>query len=252
MEGVRDLYVSVDSDGGSSALPKLLKSMPHLVNLYCCDGTVNVGDLMQLPMLRRLELESTVVTGSRSTSRLYLRLERLSITKYHCALDDSASNFLTPAFLPRLHRIDTVNYRSIAPLIPQLEIITTGRYNMDNTTLARAKSLLLLPLSQFSGNRLAMLSNLRSLPAFLHIEFVNEVTSALRELLAANKPGLRIIILDDHGIDDSVKSLIKLIEERGIRVQMVDEGLKFDGAIEEMYRIRAEERRATEKRATGD
>ena len=97
-----------------------------------------------------------------------------------------------------------------------------------------------------------MLSNVPTLPPFLHIAFPlssrldNEVAFALQELLEAENPGLRIILLNDHGIDDSIKSLIQRLSERRIRVQMVDMDMDFDGAIEEMYRIRAKEQRAAE------
>ena len=128
---------------------------------------------------------------------------------------------------------------------------------MDDLLLSRAKSLLLLPLSQYSDERLDMLSNLPSLPPFLHINFAairdidvdHEVALALEEVLEAKKPGLRIILLNDYGIDDSVKSLIQRLEQRGIRMQLVDKGLDFDGAIVEMYRIRVKEQRATEEGA---
>ena len=95
-----------------------------------------------------------------------------------------------------------------------------------------------------------MFSNLPSLPPFLHIDFTSltplvihrELVLALEQLLEAKNPGLRVILLNDHGIDDRVKSLIKRFEERGVRITLVDKGMDLDDAIEEMYRIQAVEK----------
>ena len=257
VEGVRDLCVSARKIGDSSALRRLLKSTPHVLNLLCHGGTIMVGDLARLQMFRRLELVYIDVIGSPSSSLLCLpNLQRLSMTDV--TLEDSPSHFLTPAFLPRLRHIDTDDLGSFAPLIAQLEIIgCDSDYSgyADYTLLSRAKSLLLLPLSRYPGDRFAMFSNLPSLPLFLHIDFTwythigvdHEVPIALEELLEAKNSGLRVILLNDHGINDSSRSLIQRLEERGIRVQLLDEYRNFDGAIVEMEKIRAEEKRAVEE-----
>ena len=254
VEGVRDLYVSANYDGDSSTLPKLLKSTPHLLNLYCNDVAMELGDLAPLQKLCRLQLVTVDVAGSHSSSRLCLpHLRRLAMIDLR--LQEPAPHFLTPACLRRLRRLETDDFDFTDPLIPQLEIINPYSEAVDYPLLSHAKSLLLLPLSQYFDERLDMLFNLPSLPPFLHIDYASvmdfddvdyEVALALEELLGAKKPGLRIILLNDHGIEDSVKSLIQRLQERGIRVQLVDKELDFDGAIEEMYRIRAEEKRASE------
>ena len=256
VDGVRDLYIEQIQHGNFSTLPRLFRSTPHLLNLLCCGGTMVVGDLAQLQRLRRLRFVSMNVFGSPASSLLCLpHLEQLSMNQF--SVLNSASHFLTPASLPQLRRIDTDRLARTTPLVQQLKIVTIEsdtrmRGYGDYTLLAPAKSLLLLPLPEYSRDRLAIFTNLPSLPPFLHInfypgtQFSHEVAVALEEVLGANKPGLRIILLNNHGIDDRIRSLIQQLKERGIRVQMVDKRLDFDGAIVEMYRIRAKEERAKE------
>ena len=259
--GVKDMYV--DSEyfaDASSTLAKLLRCAPQVVNLYVYGGSVDVYDLAQLQQLRRLRLFNCSVLGSPSSSLLHLpQLQRLEL--FDCRFDDSALHFLTPNILPQLRRVDVDGLNIIAPLIQQLEFINYASDELNYTLLSRAKSLLLLPLPVSPEERLDMLAKLPSLPPFLHAaipsyddsNYLNpyeELVEALEDLLETKKSGLRVILVNDYRIDDSIKSLIPRFQERGIRVQLVDGELDFDGAIVEMEKIRAKEKRASEGSGT--
>ena len=69
----------------------------------------------------------------------------------------------------------------------------------------------------------------------------------LQQLFESTKKGLRVILLPDYGIDARVKSLIKQLEGRAIRVVREEQNLDFNGAIRAMERILAEEKRAAGK-----
>ena len=254
VDGVRELYVNSDVLNDPSTLPKLLRSTPFLTNLFLVGGSIDIGDLAPLQQPRRMRLEECSLVGSPSSSLLRLpQLQRLHIVD--CHVQDSAAHFLTPASLPQLRHFETDDLDILAPLAQQLEIITNNSYNVDYTLLACAGSLLLLPLPLNTDERLDMLSTLRSLPPFLHIDITGYsfdsdmevvLVDAMEDLLETKKSGLRVILMNDHEINDSIKSLIQRFEERGVRVQLVDKHLEFEGAIIEMERIREEEKRAAE------
>ena len=195
------------------------------------------------------------IVGTPSSSLLRRpQLQHLSIA--NCRFDNSALQFFTPAFLPQLRHLesDSDAYEYFAPLIPQLEIIDCGS-KLNNTVLAHAKSLLLLPFPYDQTlERHDMLSTLPSPPPFLHIHFCPEyfqgfqalLGDALEDLLETTKTGLRVIILNDWEFSDAINSRIQQLEESGVRVQLADWCLKFKGAIIEMEKIREEEKRATE------
>ena len=257
--GVKDMFVNSRSSSiTTSTLAKLLRCVPQVINLRVYCGSVDIYDLAQLQQLRSLELDRCIIDGSPSTSLLRLpQLRRLEITG--CRVEDSALHFLTPAFLPQLRRVDVDALDIIAPLIQQLEIVSSNSYDVDYAILARAESLLLLPLPLYV-ERLDMFSKLPSLPRFLHInviqyysnrDYQKATVAAMEALLETKKPGLQVILLNDCGIDDSIKSLIQRFEERGVRVQLVDEQLDFEGAIVEMEEIRFEEKRAAEAAVIG-
>ena len=246
LEGVRDLHVT-NLVKGSSTVSKLFRSAPQVVNLCVYGRSVDIHDLAPLQQLRRIRLFNCFIVGSPSSSPLRLpQLQRLDTNR--CRVEDSARRFLTPAFLPQLRHFDTDNLDIIVPLIQQLEIIVNNSHNVDYTILARADSLLLLPLPLYADERLDMLSMLPSLPPFVHINASHHsyqvLAVALEALLATTKKGLRVIMLNDHGVDDSIKSLIQRFEERGVRVQLVDEELDLYGAVAEMETIRAKEDRS--------
>ena len=245
--GVKDMYVRSACFTDASTLVKLLRCAPQVVNLYVYGGSVDVYDLAQLQQLRRLRLISCSIVGSPSSSLLRLpQLRRLSL--YDCATVNSAPHFLTPAFLPRLRHFDTDDLGIIAPLIQQLEIITYNSDYPDYAILARAKSLLLLPFPVYAAPRLNMFSKLPSLPSHqirlaTRAEKPGRSRRRIEGLLGTRKSGLRVILLNDYGTNDSIRSLIQRFQARGVRVQSVDEMLDFEGAIIEMEKIRAEEAR---------
>ena len=251
VDGVKDMFVYSAHFTDARTLAKLLRCVPQLINFYVYGGSVDIYDLAQLQKLRRLELDNCSIVGTPSSSQRRLsQLQRLSIRD--CPFEDSALQFLTPTFLPQLRRVDTPGLSIMAPLIPQLEIINARSGYGDFHLLARAKSLLLLPLPHSADKRLDMLANLPSLPPFLYpvippynaVDASEELADALEDLLGTKKSGLRVILLKEYGIDDSIRSLIQRFEERGVRVQLVD--LDFEGAIIEMEEIRANEKRAAE------
>ena len=169
VDGARELFVGLEVLMDRSTLPKLLRSTPFLTNLFLAGGLIDIGDLAPLQQLRRLVLDRCLIVGSPSSSLLRLpQLQRLHIVD--CHVQDSAAHFLTPASLPQLRHFETDDLDILAPLAQQLEIITNNSYNVDYTLLACAGSLLLLPLPLNTDERLDMLSTLRSLPPFLHID----------------------------------------------------------------------------------
>ena len=255
--GVKDMSVYSADLTDASTLAKLLRCTPQVSSLYVSDASVDIEDLAQLHQLRRLRLGECSIVGSLSSSLLRLpHLRQLSLVA--CPIDESALHFFTPAFLPQLRRVDTDDLDSLAPLAQQLEIIIDYSHDRHYAILARAKSLLLLAPPFHVNKRLDMFAKLPSLPPFLHAaippydfsynpDAEQELVEALEYLLETEKSGLRVILLDDYGIDDSIKSVIQQFMERGVRVQMVDDDLYFnDGAVEEMDKIRAEEQRASE------
>ena len=254
MGGVKNLCVNSAYFTDASTLAKLLRCAPQVTNLYIIRGWVDIHDLARLQQLRRLEMISCSIVGSPPSSLLRLpHLRRLAIHNY--PLGDSALLLLTPAFLPQLRHLDFDNFRTVAPLIPQLEIVNCVSGRFDYTLLSRAKSLLLLPLPHYAHERLDMLAKLPSLPPFLHIHvppyalggyLETDLVQALEDLLKTKKSGLRVILLNDYEIDDGIRSLFQRFEERGVRVQLVDEELDFEGAVIEMRKIRMEEKRAAE------
>ena len=239
-----------------STIAKLLRCAPQVANLYIIRGSVDIHDLAQLQRLRRLELADCSVVGSPSSSLLRLpQLQRLSLLD--CLLEDSPLHFLAPAFLPQLRRFDTDDLDIAAPLIHQLEIILRAEGYDDYELLARGTSLLLLPLPDDPDERSEMFFQLPSLPPFLHINIApvivagqpnnnQELVAVLEDLLERKKPGLRVILLNDYGIDDSIKSVIQQFKERGVRVQMVHEDSYFDEAVAEMEKIREKEKRTSD------
>ena len=186
---------------------------------------MDVYDLAQLQQLRRFKLEYALVEGPPSSSLLCLpKLRQLTING--CPI--SASHFLTPAFLPQLRHVDADNLDEFAPLMPQLESITSDDVVEDYALLSAATSLHLLPLPDHPDPRLDMFSKLPSLPPFLHIRFPlslvrniqGAVVAALEALLeTTKKSGLRVILLNDYGIGDSIDVLIQQFEELGVHVQ---------------------------------
>ena len=237
-------------------LAKLLRCVPQVANLRAPGGTVGIKTLAQLQQLRRIRWANFSIFGCRSSAPIHLpQLQRLDT--YNCQVEDSARQFLTPAVLPLLRHVDTDDLDIVAPLVRHLEIINCESDNVDYTILARAESLLLLPLPSYADERLDMLSKLPSLPPFLHVnidqyfsrDHQEETAAAMEALLGTRKLGLRVILLNDYEVGASIKSLIQRFEERGVRVQLVDEELDFEGAIVEMEKIRAEEKRAAEAAA---
>lgn len=69
----------------------------------------------------------------------------------------------------------------------------------------------------------------------------------MEALLEAKKSGLRVILLNDYEIGDSIDVLIQQFQARGVRVLLVDKDLYFEGAIVEMEKIRAKEKRVEEE-----
>ena len=254
--GVQDMFIDW-AYFTESTIAKLLRCARQVINLRLYRGSVDIFDLAQLQQLRRVELDRCVIDGSPSSSLLRLpHLQRIEITG--CRVEDSALHFLTPAFLPQLRRVDVDALVIIAPLIRQLEIVNNSWHDVDYAILAHAESLLLLPLPFFPEKRLDMLAKLPSLPPFLHaaippyevrniLDAHQEFVEALEDLSKTKKSGLRVILVNDYGIDDSIKGMIPRFQERGIRVQLVDEEMVFHGAIEEMETILAGEKRAREE-----
>ena len=258
--GVKDMFVNSMFVTDPSTLAKLLRCAPQVINLRVLGGSVDIYDLAQLQQLRRVELAICSIVRTPSSSLLCLpQLQRLDIKK--CRVEDSALHFLTPAFLPQLRRVNTDDLDIVSPLIQQLEIINARPFRWDFALLARATSLLLLPLPHSADERLEMLAKLPSLPPFLHAaippyevgnysDAQKEIVEALEDLLETKKSGLRVILVNDYEIDDSIESLIRRFQERGIRVQLVDEESDFSDAIDEMEKIRAKEKRASEGAGT--
>ena len=259
--GLQDMFVNSVSFTDASTLAKLLRSVPQVVDLRLRSATADIGDLARLQQLRRLELFDCSVVGSASSSLLRLpQLQRLEIS--YSRVLDSARQFLTPAVLPQLRRVKTDFHDEVASLVPQLEIITFVSGHPEYALLARAKSLLLLPLPHYAHKRLDMLAKLPSFPPFLHIDITphivddqlddnQELLEALEDLLETSKSGLPVILLNDHGISDRIGVLIQRFEERGVRVQLGDHHLDFEGAIVEMEKIRKKEKRAAEAAVIG-
>ena len=255
VDGVKDLFINSAYFTDASTLVKLLRCAPKVINLRVNDGTVDIHDLAQLQQLRRLELVDCSITSSPPSSLLRLpHLRRLSLVA--CPIDEWALHFLTPAFLPRLRHLHVRSPALAHLLVQQLEIITSDEGYDDYTVLVRAESLLLLPLPRWADERVNMLSQLRSLPPFLHINIApvivdvqpnnNQLVGVLEDLLETKKPGLRVILLNDYGIDDSIKSVIQQFLERGVRVQFLAKYLDFERAIIEMEKIREKGKRAAE------
>ena len=260
LRGVKDMFVD-SAYFTESTIAKLLRCAPQVANLYIIRGSVDIHDLARLQQLRRLEMIGCFIVGSPSSSLLRLpHLQRLSL--YNCRLNRSATHFLTPTFLPRLRHLHVPSCALADSLVQQLEIITCNEGYEDYTVLARAESLLLLPLPLDTDERLDMLSKLPSLPPFLHIDpmqYGDGVGSdwdqllavALEALLATTKTGLRVILLNDYGIGDRIDVLVQRFQERGVRVQLVDKYLEFKGAILEMEKLRAKKKRAAELKELG-
>ena len=249
LDGVKDMFVQSQYFTDASTFAKLLRCAPQLINLRVGCGSVDIVDLAQLQRLRRLELVGCSIVGSPSSSLLHLpQLQRLEIN--NCRVSDSARHFLTPTFLPQLRHLDVENFDSVAPLIPQLESITSAYVTQNYTLLSTATSLLLLSLPRQPVARRAMLSKLPTLPPFLHLKFGRdwrEGVVAMEALLEAKKSGLRVILLNDYEIGDSIDVLIQQFQARGVRVLLVDKDLYFEGAIVEMEKIRAKEKRVEEE-----
>ena len=206
--GVRDVFVDSAYSIDPSTVVKLLRCAPQVTNLRLYRTSVDVEDLAQLQQLRRLELDGCSIAGSTSSSLLRLpQLQRLYF--YNCQIEHSACHLLTPAFLPRLRHVDTNDPAAVASLVPQLEIIIDGSGDPDYALLARATSLLLLPLPYYAEERLDMLAKLPSLPPFLHasmplddvsnyLDAHQELVEALEDLLETKKSGLRVILVNNY------------------------------------------------------
>ena len=100
-----------------------------------------------------------------------------------------------------------------------------------------------------------MLTKLPSLPPFLHTDICyhptdhHDLVLALEDLLSTKKAGLRVIFLNDYGIDDAIEPLIKRFQERGIRVERTGYNTGFAEAIVRMQEIIGKEKRAAEQNA---
>ena len=252
----RDLRISLDG-ADRSDLARILRSSRKAVNVSLEYGMVSIDDLAHLQQLRRLETHELELVGSPASASLSLpSLRRLQLIAV--SLSPSAAHFLTPPFLPQLRQLELHHVQaSVDSLIPQLEAFSITSSNKQS--LSGAKSLQLLQFPESNDDRLAVLSELPSLPPFIYINYVfehwrevsaQETIDALQQLLESTKKGLRVILLRDNGEEDAVDALIQQLEGRAIRVVREEQIFDFDGAILAMERILAEEERVVEKNET--
>lgn len=69
----------------------------------------------------------------------------------------------------------------------------------------------------------------------------------LEDILESKKSGLRVLILRYYGAEVADESLIKKLEDQGVRVVREKEDLHFDEAVSRMNEILAEEKRVAER-----
>ena len=253
--GIRDLRISLDG-ADRSDMARILRSARGAVNVSLNYAMVSIDDLAHFQQIRRLQLYQVKVVGSPASSSLSLpSLRRL--TSCQSSILPSAAYFLTPSFLPQLRHLELYDVQdSVDPLIRQLEAVSNKSSN--NPSFSGAKSLQLLQFPESNDDQFTVLSELPVLPSFVSINYVlehwrevpaQEIIDALEQLLESTKDGLRVVMLRDIGIDESVEALIQQLKRRGIRVVREEQILDFDRAIRAMERVLAEEKRAEEDAA---
>ena len=250
VEGAQDLSISGFYDAEDlSTVSELLRSTPNVTNVYLFGSTINIGDLARLQQLRRLLLVTITVEASLPPSTLFIpNLRQLEMLD--TIVPPSAIDFLSPSFLPELRYLDVESDSSIptslAGLIPQLGAVRYDDADLP-LTITLAKSLLLLSLPGYD-----LLSQLPSLPPFIHIDFygyydpVQYSADALDEILGSAETGPRVIFIYNFNSNVALDSAIKRCEVRGIRVER-GEDMIFERAIERMEEILKEEKQAAEK-----
>ena len=254
---VEDLFVNSTKFDDPSTLSHLLRSTPNLINLCCANCKVDTADLANLVQLRRLVLDSVEVVGS-LPSPVNNCIPKLSQLRTHeTTVDLTAAHFLTPAFLPQLRYLNINSYllrpNSIEPLVKQIERLAV---DVDEGEFLPSipESLLLLSVAPGRFDRRVILSHLSVLPAFLSIDFSEdlvadlqqEIKYALEDILASGKTGLRVIILGQCMEDVELNALVGQCAEKGVRVEKLNEVLDFAMAFSKMEEILAEKKRAAE------
>ena len=253
IDGIRDFRFTLDA-ADRSDIARILRSAGMAVNVSLDHGMVSVDDLAHLQQLRLLEIYKVELVGSPASSNLSLPSLR-SLHIFAVSISPSATHFLTPSSLPQLRHLQLWSSPvTVDSLIPQLHAISFQP--IAHHSLSGARSVQLLHFHYPSDKTDTVLSQLPSLPPFISIDFgakysledfAEEVIDALEQLLASPKKGVRVLLLPDHGIDETRKAAIKQVEGRAIRGVWERRSLDFDGAILAMERVLAEEKRAVEK-----
>ena len=255
IEGVRELEVACKLD--LPTVSGVLRACPHVVALQLDEVAVQAEDLARLHQLRRLEVRRVTVEGSAESATLHLP-QLLHLSMRELSIKPSASDFLTPAFLPRLRYLKPDGSRNDAgvySLLPQLAALDL---HTNSYFLSAPHSLLLLELPLPAYLRRPILSKLTTLPPFLYINYEErhilrrmhmrpEVIDSLQWLLTTEKVGLRVLLLRECKPDADIDTRIVGLEKRGIRVVREERELDFSVAIERMEEIVAGEKRETER-----
>ena len=257
IEGVKNISILAVCFTGtsSSTVARLLKSVPRVVHVTLMYGEVDCGDLARLRDLRRLSMFAVRINGSAAPPTPCFPALRQMFVGHQSTITQSARLFFTPQTLPQLRHLDIGDLTvtpTLVPLFPQLQSINVGPEHYRLLPAATSLRLITVPFS--SSERSKMFSRLSSLPfpPFIWIDCLwafptTQLAETLGDLLASTNKGLRVIILRDRGIDDTIESLIQQLGTRGIRVERQEEDV--DGPIEAMERILAEEQQAEEEKS---
>ena len=249
--GVRDLGFTADVNGRTVA--SILRATPFVVHLALGNVLLDVNDFAPLQHLRQLDMCVGDVEGFSHSSTLSLPSLR-GMFLLGATIRPSAAHFLTPACLPNLRQLELNQANlpaSIASLAPQLESISVEPVEDYYRLVGGAPQLLRISSGEM-GSGLAILGHLSRFPPFLFLDVKDdpyEVVGVDHALFAAlkqmgEKEGLRVIMLQAPKLayDEAVQKLIKMLEDRGIRVER--EGTRaFSMAVERMEKILAEEKR---------
>ena len=251
--GVRELGFTADVNGRTVA--SILRAIPFVVHLALGNVLLDVNDFAPLQHLRQLDMCVGDVEGFSHSSTLSLPSLR-GMFLLGATIRPSAAHFLTPACLPNLRQLELNQANlpaSIASLAPQLESISVEPVEDYYSLVGGAPQLLRISSGEMGGG-LAILGHLSRFPPFLFLEVEDDpcelvsveqaLFAALEQIVEGEKEGLRVILLQapKSAYDEAVQELIKMLEDRGIRVER--EGTRaFSMAVERMEKILAEEKR---------